>query len=81
MTALLFAIIVRGCANVRDDEKMKELISTAGGRLDLRIILDSEKAAIKAATKCFPSASVKGCELIRPRLGIEKEMRLGCAQR
>ncbi|KAK5965157.1 hypothetical protein GCK32_001021 [Trichostrongylus colubriformis] len=29
--------------------------------LDLRIVLDFEKAAIKAAKKCFPSASVQGC--------------------
>ncbi|KAK6009559.1 hypothetical protein OSTOST_25503 [Ostertagia ostertagi] len=32
-----------------------------GGSERLRILLDYEKAAITAAKRCFPSASVQGC--------------------
>ncbi|KAK5983965.1 hypothetical protein GCK32_005735 [Trichostrongylus colubriformis] len=50
---LLFAITVR--KNVRTYEaiygKLKEIIAEAGGRLDLRIIVDFEKAAINAAKR------------------------------
>ncbi|KAK6024052.1 hypothetical protein OSTOST_10144 [Ostertagia ostertagi] len=40
---------------------MRDAIAAAGGALDLRIIVDFEKAAINAAKRAFPSASVEGC--------------------
>ncbi|KAK6052954.1 hypothetical protein COOONC_09543 [Cooperia oncophora] len=42
-------------------QAVRDAIIAAGGPEDIRIVLDFEKAAINAARRCFPSASVEGC--------------------
>ncbi|KAK6049163.1 hypothetical protein COOONC_13332 [Cooperia oncophora] len=41
--------------------RLKDAIVAAGGPQDTRILLDFQQAAIKAAKRRFPSASVEGC--------------------
>ncbi|KAK6044590.1 hypothetical protein COOONC_17906 [Cooperia oncophora] len=60
---LLFAITRRKNQRVYETiyGNLKDAIVAAGGPQDIRILLDFEQAAIKAAKRRFPSASVEGC--------------------
>nr|CDJ82448.1 unnamed protein product [Haemonchus contortus] len=59
---LLFAVATRKNERVyeRIFGKLKEATEAAGGRNNIRILLDYKKAAINAAKRCFPSASIEG---------------------
>ncbi|KAK6026191.1 hypothetical protein OSTOST_07889 [Ostertagia ostertagi] len=89
--SLLYAITLRKNEQTYDTifGMMKDAIAAAGGAQDLRIVVDFEKAAINAAKRAFPSASVEGCAFHlaqawnrkRDALGLRSQVRgnLRCA--